>query len=116
MDLHGLKDIVAIYTSGKDGKPDYSWDRAKIKVWNPAEQREMDLVFTGSNRGDENTPSELRTIHFNVNYTDEGKDVFEAFDIALKKIFPNIEDATLKEYRKVFLQELLNIRNAGYVC
>lgn len=110
MDLHALKDIVAIYSSGKDGKPDYSWDHAKIKVWNPTEQREMELVFTGSNRGDENTPSQERSIHFNVTYKEDHKNVFDAYDIALKKIFPNIEDATLKEYRNVFMQELLNIR------
>lgn len=112
MDLHTLKDIVTIYSSGKDGKPDYSWDHATIKVWNPTEQREMELVFTGSSRnGDENTPSELRNIHFNVNYKDEDrKDVFAAYDNALKKIFPNISDATLKEYHKVFIKELLNIR------
>lgn len=111
MDLHALKDIVDIYYSGKDGKTDYSWDRAPIKVWNPVEQREMELVFTGSSRnGDENTPAELRSIHFNVNYKEDRKDVFDAYDIALKKIFPNIEDATLKEYRNVFIQELLNIR------
>ena len=106
MDLHALKDIVAIYSSGKDGKPDYSWDHAKIKVWNPTEQREMELVFIGSNRGNENSPSEERIIHFNVNYKDDGKHVFDSYDNALKKIFPNIEDATLKEYRKVFMQEL----------
>lgn len=101
-----------IYSSDSDGTITYDWDKANISVWNPAEQREMELVFTGSSRnGDENTPSELRSIHFNVNYKDEDrKDVFDAFDKTLKKIFPNIECKTLKEYRKVFLEELVNNR------
>ena len=73
----------------------------------------MDLVFTGSSRnGDENTPAEQRSLHFNVVYKDEDRGtVFDAFDNALQKIFPNIEDATLKEYRKIYMEELLKIRN-----
>lgn len=112
MNLHELKDIVTIYSCNAQGKPDYSWERAKIAVWNPSEQCEMNLVFTGSDRdGDENTPSENRKIHFNVQYVDpDRKNVFEAYESALKKIFPNIDDSTLKEYGKVFLQELLNLR------
>lgn len=113
MNLHELKDIVTIYSCNEQGKPDNSWERAKITIWNPNEQREMDLVFTGSDRGgcDENTPSENRKINFNVQYVDpDRKDIFDAYNNALKKIFPNIDDSTLKEYSKVFLQELLNLR------
>ena len=90
---------------GPDGKPDYTWDKAKITVWNPDEQREMELVFTGSERPND---TNLGKINFNVIYTQDRKDVFDAFDTTLKKIFPNIECATLKEYRKVFIEELVN--------
>lgn len=104
MNFHELKDIVMIYSS-RDGKPDYTWDKAKIKVWNPSEQREMDLVFTGSQKGD--TPEEY-SIHFNVNYKEEGRgDVFNAYINALKRIFPNIADEQLNAYSGVFCEELL---------
>lgn len=104
MNFHGLKDIVMIYSSDQNGKPDYTWDKAKVKVWNPEEQREMELVFTGSSKGD--TP-ETHEINFNVIYHDRGLVVFDAFDSALKKIFPNISDELLNEYRKTFLKELI---------
>jgi hypothetical protein len=107
MTFHDLKDIVMIYSSGKDGKPDYTWDKAKIVVWNPAEQREMELVFTGSERPDDTNPGK---ISFNVNYKGDRKDVFDAFNATLKKVFPNIEEKTLKEYQKVFLTELVKYR------
>lgn len=105
MIFHDIKDLVMIYGSSPDGKPDYTWDKAKITVWNPDEQREMELVFTGSERPNDTNPGK---INFNVIYTQDRKDVFDAFNTTLKKIFPNIECATLKEYRKVFIEELVN--------
>ena len=55
MEFNELKDVVMIYSSDPDGKPDYSWDKAKIVVWNPLEQREMNLTFTGSSKENEKT-------------------------------------------------------------
>ena len=107
MTFHNIKDIVMIYSSGNDGKPDYTWDNAQIKVWNPTEQREMDLVFTGSERPNDQHPGK---INFNVNYKDDTNDVFDAFCVTMKSIFPNIEESTLKEYQKRFMQDVVNIR------
>lgn len=69
MIFHVLKDIVDIYSSTPDGKVDYTWDKAKITVWNPAEQREMELQFVGSQRNDDD-PSKSE-INFIVTYKDE---------------------------------------------
>ena len=103
MNFHDLKDIVMIYSSDKEGKPSYEWDKAKIKVWNPLEQREMDLTFTGSSKGEK---EEDYKIHFNANYKDQGT-LMDAFDNTLKILFPNIEKETIKEYEKVFLNKLI---------
>ena len=69
MIFHALKDIVDIYSSTPDGKVDYTWDKAKITVWNPAEQREMELQFVGSQRNDADTSKS--EINFIVTYKDE---------------------------------------------
>lgn len=107
MNFHELKDIVMIYSS-HDGKPDYTWDKAKITVWNPFEQKEMQLCFTGSSKGDK--PEDYK-IHFNVIYKDEGhEDVFDAYKNALKRIFQNIDDEQLNAYGGVFCEELLKTR------
>lgn len=107
MNFHEFKDIAMIYSQTNEGKTDYTWDKAQIKVWNPSEQREMDLVFTGSQKGD--TPEE-HTIHFNVNYKDDGINVFNAYREALKAIFPNISDETLVNYEHVFINKLIEQR------
>lgn len=100
--FHDLKDIVMIYSSDENGKPDYSWDKAKIVVWNPLEQREMNITFTGSSKG---KTEEDREIHFNINYASEGF-LTEAFQNTLKMLFPNIEESTIKEYEKVFFSKI----------
>ena len=107
--FHDLKDIVMVYSSNENGKPDYSFDKAEISVWNPTEQREMNLTFTGSERPNSEHPGK---IHFNVSYkNNEDTNILNtAFDNSLKKIFPNISSETLEEYQKVYLQELLNLR------
>lgn len=69
MIFHNLKDIVDIYSSTPDGKVDYTWDKAKITVWNPIEQKEMELQFVGSQRNDDD-PSKSE-INFIVTYKDE---------------------------------------------
>lgn len=107
MIFHDIKDIVMIYSSTPEGKPDYTWDKADITVWNPAEHRKMKLVFTGSERPNDEHKGR---INFNVNYLDDGKDVFDAFKSTLKRIFPNIECKTLKEYEKIFIEEVVNSR------
>ena len=114
MIFHELKDIVMIYSSGQNGKPDYSWDKAQIKVWNPAQQREMELIFSGSTRGgDENTPSEYRALHFNVDYKeDRTTNVITSFEETLRQIFPNIEDHTVHEYTNRFIETLAKNRLA----
>ena len=54
---HEIKDHVAIYHE------DY-WDKARVVVWDPINQRELNLVFSGSNKDlDDGTP---RQIHFTV--------------------------------------------------
>lgn len=68
MIFHNLKDIVDIYSSTPDGNVDYTWDKAKITIWNPTEQKEMELQFVGSQRNDDPTKSE---INFIVTYKDE---------------------------------------------
>jgi hypothetical protein len=106
MTFHDLKDIVMIYTSGKDGKPDYTWDKAKIVVWNPEEQKQMNLVFTGSSKGDK--PEDYE-IHFNANYEDEQQvNVFDAFDNTIRSLFPEITIEQLREYKTNFMKEILN--------
>ena len=103
MKFNDLKDIVMIYSSDPDGKPDYSWDKAKIVVWNPLEQREMNLTFTGSSKGE---TEKDREIHFNVSYAGAGS-LGEAFRKTLKVLFPNIRETTADEYEKVFFNKLL---------
>ena len=105
--FHDLKDIVMVYSSDQNGKPDYSWDKAKIVVWNPLEQREMKLTFTGSSKGE---TEEDREIHFIVDYAGEGL-LTGAFRKTLKTIFPNIDESTIKEYDKVFFSKLLEEKN-----
>ena len=107
MNFHELKDIVNIYSSGPDGKPDYSWENAKISVWDSLDQREMDLTFVGSIRPSETNPGKIQFVAKR-----EGDDCLPAdvFEKTLKKIFPNISDETSKEYTKVFLQELSNAK------
>lgn len=105
--FHDLKDIVMVYSSDQNGKPDYSWDKAKIVVWNPLEQREMNLIFTGSSKG---KTEEDREIHFIVGYDGEGL-LPGAFRKTLKTIFPNIDESTIKEYDKVFFSKLLEEKN-----
>lgn len=102
MTFHDLKDIVMIYSSDQNGKPDYTWDKAKIKVWNPLEQKEMKLIFTGSSRAEK--PEDYE-IHFNASYQ-EGNTCIDAFENTLRAIFPGIEDSTMQEYKKIFLQEI----------
>lgn len=107
MNFHEFKDIAMIYSQTNEGKSDYTWDKAQIKVWNPSEQREMDLVFTGSQKGD--TPEE-HSIHFNVHYKNDEIGVFNAYREALKTIFPNIGDETLVDYEHVFINKLIEQR------
>jgi hypothetical protein len=63
MNFHELKDVVMIYSNTLDGKPDYDWDKAQIVVWDPEQQQEYDIVFTGSEKGDK---SDNYKIHFNI--------------------------------------------------
>lgn len=107
MNFHEFKDIAMIYSQTNEGKTDYTWDKAQIKVWNPSEQREMDLVFTGSQKGD--TPEE-HEIHFNVHYKNNEMEVFNAYREAMKTIFPNISDETLLDYEHVFINKLIEQR------
>lgn len=107
MNFHEFKDITMIYSQTQEGKSDYTWDKAQIKVWNPSEQREMDLVFTGSQKGD--TPEEY-SIHFNVHYKNDEIGVFNAYREAMKTIFPNISDETLVDYEHVFINKLIEQR------
>jgi hypothetical protein len=69
------------------------------------------LYFTGSEKPNGNHNGK---INFNADYVDNSDQatMFTAFDNSLKKIFPNISDATITEYHKVFLQELYTIRTA----
>ena len=106
MTFHDLKDIVMIYSSDQNGNPDYSWDKADIVVWNPVEQAPMSLCFTGSTRP---CKEHNGKIHFNASYQ-EGNTCIEAFENTLRLIFPNIEDSTIQEYKKVFLQEITNLK------
>lgn len=106
MEFNDLKDIVMIYSSDPDGKPDYSWDKAKIVVWNPLEQREMNLTFTGSSKENEKD----KKIYFNVSYAGAGS-LGEAFRKTLKVLFPNIRETTADEYEKVFFRKLLEERS-----
>ena len=106
MEFNELKDVVMIYSSDPDGKPDYSWDKAKIVVWNPLEQREMNLTFTGSSKENEKD----KKIYFNVSYAGAGS-LGEAFRKTLKTIFPNIDESTIKEYDKLFFSKLLEEKN-----
>ena len=110
MNFHELKDLAMIYSSGKDNKPDYSWDKAHIVVWDPLDQQEMDLIFTGSERPDTKAgfPG---VIHFNVSRKGNEHLVDDAFVETLKKIFPNISDEASKEYTKVFLETLYRIKH-----
>lgn len=106
MKFNELKDIVMIYSSDPNGKPDYSWDKAKIIVWNPLEQREMNLTFTGSSKENEKD----KKIYFNVSYAGDGS-LGEAFRKTLKVLFPNIRETTADEYEKVFFRKLLEERS-----
>lgn len=109
MNFHELKDIVTIYSQTPDGKFDNTWDKAEIKVWNPNEQREMKLYFTGSSKGE--TP-EKHLINFNVQYKDENyKDVFIAFVNTIKKIQQNISEEDIKKYKNTFINELINTQH-----
>ena len=109
MNFHELKDIVEIYSQTPDGKFDNTWDKAEIKVWNPDEQREMKLYFTGSSKGE--TP-EKHVINFNVQYKDENyKDVFIAFVNTIKKIHQNISEEDVKKYKNTFINELINTQH-----
>lgn len=108
MNFHELKDIVSIYST-HEGKYDNTWNNAQIKVWNPVEQREMDLVFTGSSRGE--TPEQFQ-INFNISYKDQApRDVFEAVKNTLKALFPKANEEELKEYNGLFMKELYQVRN-----
>lgn len=107
MIFHDLKDIVNIYSSSCNG-PDYEWENAKIVVWNPSNQKEMNLVFTGSERGEK--PDEYK-IHFNAEFFDSTPFVFQdAFVDTIRKIMPNIDDEKMTEYKSMFLQEIINRR------
>jgi len=107
MNFHDLKDIVNIYSS-VDGKSDYTWDNAKIYVWNPSNQKEMNLVFTGSERAENKTDYK---IHFNAEFIDANPFAFQdAFENTIKKILPNITDEELQEYKTAFLQEIIRMR------
>lgn len=108
MNFHELKDVVMIYSSGPDGKPDYSWENAKISVWDSLEQREMDLVFTGSSKPvDDKHPGRIQFI---VNRIGNDRLVTDAFASAIKKIFPNISEETANEYTNVFVKELVELK------
>lgn len=48
---HEIKDLVSIYRED-------NWDKAKVTVWDPVQQKNYKLVFTGSTRGE--------SIHFNI--------------------------------------------------
>lgn len=110
MEFKELKDIVNIYSCGKDGKPDREWDKAKVTIFNHAEQKSMNLVFTGSSKGDK--PEDYK-INFNVSYENEKtNDVFTAFENTVNRILPSTVDEQLKEYKKIFIEEILKLRNA----
>lgn len=106
MNFHEYKDIAMIYSSNENGKPDRTWEKAQIVVWDPAQQKRMDLVFTGSERGE--NPEDFK-INFNVVSRPEKEqlDVLQAFEDSLSKIFPNISHETRKEYLKVFVEMLV---------
>lgn len=101
--FHDLKDIVMIYSSDHNGKHDDSWDKAKLVVWDPLEEREIHLIFTGISKGETENDREM---HFNVSYS-ESDVLGEAFKKTLKVLFPNIEEDTMEEYSKVFSNKLL---------
>jgi len=63
MNFHELKDVVMIYSNTPEGKPDYSWDKAKIVLWDPIQQKEYELIFSGSSKADD--PKDYK-IHFNI--------------------------------------------------
>ena len=48
---HEIKDLVSIYHED-------SWDKVNITLWDPVQQKNYTLVFTGSTRGN--------GIHFNI--------------------------------------------------
>lgn len=107
MIFRDLKDIVNIYASANE-KLDYNWDNAKIFVWNPSNQKEMNLVFTGSARAE--NEAEYK-IHFCAEFVDSKPFAFQdAFENTIKKIMPNIDEEKLKEYKTLFLQEIINMR------
>jgi hypothetical protein len=114
MNFHEYKDIAMIYSSNENGQPDRTWEKAQIVVWDPDRQKRMDLVFTGSERGEK--PEDFK-IHFNVvnRPEEEQLSVLQAFDDSINKIFPNISNEIKQEYRKVFITMLVNQQNLPVV-
>ena len=103
MDFHDLKDIVMIYSSGKDGKPDYEWEHADIAVWDPRAQRKGRLIFTGSSRP-------ANEINFNIEFDDDiGPGVLDAFDELLHAMKESNFDMGI-DWKKFFLEHMLTHR------
>ena len=103
MDFHDLKDIVMIYSSDKDGKPDYEWEHANIVVWDPKRQRKGKLVFTGSSKPE-------NEINFNIDFDDDlWPCVTEAFGEVLEKMKENNFDMSIN-WEMRFLENMLKHR------
>lgn len=104
MKFHDLKDIVMVYSSTPEGKTDYSWDKAKIVVWDHKRQLEGELYFTGSSSRPE------KEINFNVEFKDDiGPDLIEAFDLVYTEMMvSNFNTDT--NWRNRFLEIMINNR------
>jgi len=111
MTLHDLKDIVDIYYSDGNGGKTYEWDKTPIVVWNPEEQRKMDIYFTGSSRPGVESEDDLGQINFNVRYLDGLGDncVFDAFDAIIGQIIESRFDMSV-DWKKRYLETILEKR------
>ena len=97
MKIRDLKDLIDIYED---------WPNADIKVWMPSLQKEYELVFSGSeNKGENNR--KLNFIAIPKEKSDPVLGFLYSFEETLKKIFPNISEDTLKDYSKLYLEEIV---------
>lgn len=106
--LHDMKDIVDIYYSTTDGKITYDYDNANIVIWQPDEQRHMELSFSGSVRPTEN---EKGQINFLATYKDNIGDncVLNAFNCIIDEIIDSKFDMSIN-WQDKFISKLVELR------
>lgn len=92
--VHDLKDLAMIYNDCDD---------YKVKVWDPALQKEGTIYFTGSSNVD-------KEINFNIKYEeDSNKNVFEAFNDILGQIIDSGYDMSI-DWNHKFLEKVIQLR------